>query len=449
MRFVSFSTCTFSKTSKNRPLRPVPVEDDQHTAMKPAFKQFIAGTWPSILLAILTATASAEPFEITRVEQTDAGPFVIRHTSDPDYYYILYRGTEVNDIGAAVDMALGISIEGQLQDVDPEPATAFYRILQVPIVAPLDTDGDGIDDVWELLHRFPGAALNPHDEQEDHTGSGRPDIEDYLESLPLTAWFTSAGSSALSYGGVHPVAVRFTRPVSGVFAYEVGGDAVAGADFQPLTGELHLADSASVVIPIQLQPAPSLRGPRSLVLTLKRPGDHVQERIDALPSEGHPDRFSSHVITIHDSDQGLYAGTLTFLSQTNDEIVNGQSTVTIVPAPPVSSSSFRMALRSGPDGPHALIELPEFRLLAERLAIPVTFAPDQPGFNSAVAVSGLTIFHQLRNRPVSWQFELVDAAFSDEGRLLDARCRITLEGLTASGIPGILSGTITASRIGQ
>ncbi|HVR35257.1 MAG TPA: hypothetical protein VMS21_05340 [Methylomirabilota bacterium] len=400
-----------------------------------------------LLLALLAAPASGQEFLITSLDRDAAGRPVIRHTADPAYYYILYRGALVTDIVSAVDMELGVPVEGQLADASPLPTAAFYRLLQVPVADPLDTDGDGIDDVWELRFRNPGAALNPDDANEDHTGSGTPDLQEFLDSLPLTAWFAAAETSALSYEGAHTVEVHFTRPVTGMFAYEIGGDAVAGRDYAPLSGELLLDNSGAIEIPIQIQSAAPLRGPRSIVLTLKRPGSNVVSRIDAAPSEGRATRFSSHVVTIRDADQGLYAGTLTFLSQTTRTVENGETNVTIVPAPPVAASGFQMALRSGSPAPLAVVELPENLLFPDRLSIPVTLAADQFSFNSSSAVAGVTTFRELQDRLVSWQFEFTDAAFTSEGRLLDAECRITLNGLTASGIPQILTGTIFASRI--
>jgi hypothetical protein len=340
-------------------------------------------------------------------------------------------------------------LEGQLEDASPLPSSAFYRVRQTRVSDPFDTDGDGIDDVWELRFRRPGAALNPNDANADHTGNGTPDFQDYLNSLPLTAWFASSESFALSYGGAYNVQVRFTRAVTGAFAYDIGGDAVAGKDYQPLNGQVLLTNSASTSIPIQITPSPSLRGPRSIVLTLKSPGSNVVSRIAATPTEGliNLNRYSSHVITIRDADQGLYAGTLSFYSQTTRTVAGGQPNVTIVPAPPVAPSTFQMALRSGVASSQAVVEMPECILFPSPLSIPVTLAGNFLGFTSPSPVSGNVMLAQLQNRTLARQFEFSRITFTNQGAIFEAECRITLNGLTASGAPRILTGIISASRI--
>jgi hypothetical protein len=399
-------------------------------------------------LLLLAMVASAQQFLITTASKNAQGQPVIRHQAGSAYYYILYRGTNVANIVSAVDMALGVPLEGQLLDAAPPPVAAFYRVLRVPTAAPLDTDGDGIDDVWELRFRLPGAALNPADANQDHNSSGTPDLVDYWNSLPLVAWFTNAESSALSYGGPVNVPIRFTKPVTGVFAYEIGGNATAGKDYQSLSGTVSLNNSLCTTIPVQVLPSSSLTGPRSIVLTLKTPASNVVSRIPATPAEGNPSwsRYSSHVITVRDADQGFYTGNLSFLSETTRTVANGQTNVTIVPSPAVAPSTLRMALRSAPN-PQAVIELSECILFTNRFSMPLILAGNLQGFHSPSPVSGVTIFPQLNSRQVAWRFEFTSLTFTNQGALLDAECRITLSGLTASGIPRILKGTISASRI--
>lgn len=402
------------------------------------------------MLVLLTPAAicPAQEFLITAVGKDAQGRPVIRHQADPAYYYILYRGTNVAQVVSAVDMALGAPVVGQLQDATPSNTAAFYRALRVPVSTPLDTDGDGIDDVWELQFRLPGAALNPADANQDQNSSGTPDLADYYSTLPLVAWFTTEHTAALSYGGVVNIPIRFTKPVTGVYGYEISGNASAGKDFQLLSGVVNLNNSLSTTIPVQILSYVSLRGPRSIVLTLKTPASNVVSRIPATPAEGNASwgRFSSHVVTIRDADQGLYTGNLSFLSQTTRTVENGQTNVTIVPSPAVAPSTLRMALRSGPS-PQAVIELPEFILFTNRINLPVSLAGNLQGFHSPSPVNGFTILPQLSNRRVDWQFEFTSLTFTNQGVLLEAECRITLNGLTASGIPRILNGTISASRI--
>lgn len=400
------------------------------------------------LLLTATGPSLAQDFLLTQVAKNAQGQPVIRHQADPAYYYILYRGTNVANIVSAVDMALGVPVEGGLHDPAPLTSAAFYRVLQVSTNTPLDLDDDGIDDVWELRFRLPGAALNPADANQDQTGSGTPDLVDYYSSIPLVAWFTNAETTALSYGGAVHVGVRFSKPVTGVYAYEVSGTAGVGKDFQSLSGTVSLNNSLSTMIPVQILQRPVLVGPRSIVLTLKTPATHVASRILATPSEGYPawGRFSSHVITIRDAEQGLYSGNLSFLSETTRTVENGQTNVTIVPSPGLAPSTFRMALRSTPS-PHAVLEMQESILFTNRFSVPVVLPGNFNGFQNPGIASGTTMFPQLNQRQVGWQFEFASLSFTNQGRLLDGECNIVLNGLTASGQPRLLKGTISASRL--
>ena len=62
---------------------------------------------------------------------------------------MLLRGDSIADIQSATDARLGSN--GPLELVDrgevPVAAARFYRVLQVPLDAPLDLDRDGMDDV--------------------------------------------------------------------------------------------------------------------------------------------------------------------------------------------------------------------------------------------------------------------------------------------------------------
>src|SRR6185503_10038195 len=114
----------------------------------------------TFIFFIAVASSTAQPLKIDRftIEANDGRPR-FEFTARPDSYYILLRGTIDNVIFAA-DMEVDAGTSGVL--VDPRPihssASMFYRILQVPIAAPLDIDHDGIDDVYELRS---GGRLSP------------------------------------------------------------------------------------------------------------------------------------------------------------------------------------------------------------------------------------------------------------------------------------------------
>ncbi|HRI16661.1 MAG TPA: hypothetical protein PLX89_27020, partial [Verrucomicrobiota bacterium] len=103
----------------------------------------------------------------------------------PDSYYILYRGDDLQTVQAPAALAAGPS------SVDPQPveltddialvlsSTRFYRVERVPITAPKDSDGDGLDDVYELTRRRLLDALNASDATQDPDGDRQLTVDEY------------------------------------------------------------------------------------------------------------------------------------------------------------------------------------------------------------------------------------------------------------------------------
>ncbi len=127
-------------------------------------------------------TLFASEFRITSQAVGGDGRFRLAFTPT-NYlsYFILYRGTEVTNILQPVDATLGPFV---FQLSDPTPvssnASAFYRVRAVPLTQPLDLDGDGIDDVYELRHRAFLDPLNPADAALDYDGDGKSNLQEYL-----------------------------------------------------------------------------------------------------------------------------------------------------------------------------------------------------------------------------------------------------------------------------
>jgi len=71
--------------------------------------------------------------------------------SETTNYYVLYRGETVTDITTPVRVTFGASPTTALTDRTAQLDTSFYRVAAVPLSAPLDLDGDGTNDVAELL----------------------------------------------------------------------------------------------------------------------------------------------------------------------------------------------------------------------------------------------------------------------------------------------------------
>jgi hypothetical protein len=113
-----------------------------------------------LMLAPGTRLVQAQAPSITAAVRNSNGTITISHTADTNSYYLLLRGSTVTQIAAPVDAALGTGSRGQMRDTAPFAAEAFYRVEAVPQSAPLDSDYDGMDDVYELQH---APTLNPLD----------------------------------------------------------------------------------------------------------------------------------------------------------------------------------------------------------------------------------------------------------------------------------------------
>ena len=132
-------------------------------------------------MCLLGAAASAPALTVDSVGIGLAGRREFSFVSDTNSYYILYRGAVVTNIDTPVVMRLGIGSTTPLRDVSPQTNAGFYRVLAVPQSQPLDIDGDGIDDVFELQH--PGCLdpFDPTDASVDCDGDGRSNLQEYYE----------------------------------------------------------------------------------------------------------------------------------------------------------------------------------------------------------------------------------------------------------------------------
>ncbi len=141
----------------------------------PGFRAY-ALLWTLVLLGLRALGAGPEILDI-RLEAD--GRARVRVATETNSYYLLLRGGEVRQIILPRDIRLGQTLEITLTDPVPLPEAAFYRIEQIPVVTPRDTDGDGLDDVFELRH--PGAC-NPlvADAALDPDGDGRTNLEEFV-----------------------------------------------------------------------------------------------------------------------------------------------------------------------------------------------------------------------------------------------------------------------------
>lgn len=180
------------------------------------------GALPSLTTRVF-AWIPPPGFRITGISFGPDGNPLIEHIADTNSYFILLAGTQLTNITFAADMALPLGTNGlgQLRDFISAHtnATRFFRVRKVPLSQPLDSDHDGIDDVWEL-HRiatqYPLNPLDPTDANTDPDGNGLTHLQEYLGAvLPLTTIVESSpanGESGIALS--RETIFRFNHPLS-------------------------------------------------------------------------------------------------------------------------------------------------------------------------------------------------------------------------------------------
>jgi hypothetical protein len=129
----------------------------------------------------------AQSFRVTELAFDATGQVTIKHESDTNSYYILYRGDTVTTIHQPTNMALGLPGTNVFSESARGAASGFFRPWRVPLTQPHDTDGDGIDDVYELRHPLFLKPLDPLDAARDFDGDGQNNLAEYqAHTDPIT-----------------------------------------------------------------------------------------------------------------------------------------------------------------------------------------------------------------------------------------------------------------------
>lgn len=146
--------------------------------------------WTTLLFLGLCATPTSAQVRITQANLTLDGHPQITFTTTTLSYYILYRASVVTGGFAPVKMGLGANGSITLVDGTAAGKTLFYRIGEIGLNSPLDSDQDGIDDVYELNHSELLNPMNPADALEDFDGDGVSNLDEYrLGSDPASGVF--------------------------------------------------------------------------------------------------------------------------------------------------------------------------------------------------------------------------------------------------------------------
>ncbi len=166
----------------------------------------------------------AQDFQVKRYGVDAMGRFQVRHAGDTNSYYILLRGSEPGRVNVPASQALGV--DGDVEVTDPLPvegsSAGFYRIQRVSRGAPLDSDGDGLDDVYELTRPTVLNPLDASDAARDSDGDGYTNLQEARNGTdpsradePRVTTVTSSpapGESGVSVN--RETIVRFSSPLS-------------------------------------------------------------------------------------------------------------------------------------------------------------------------------------------------------------------------------------------
>jgi len=127
-------------------------------------------------------------FSVTGIVADPLGRVQLEHQSETNSYYILYSGATITNIVVPSDLELGAAELGNLNARDLPTSMAFFQVRRVSIQEPLDIDGDGLDDVYELRRSSFLNALDPTDAARDYDGDGFSNLQEYLVSSDPEAY---------------------------------------------------------------------------------------------------------------------------------------------------------------------------------------------------------------------------------------------------------------------
>ncbi len=141
--------------------------------MKPIYSLFCAG--------LVTAATQAATLLLDR---TGPDTLELRTEQNSAVYYYLEQSPDLLSF-APFSMALGDAPSVWPLTLDPAVPSRFFRATGISVFAPNDTDGDYIDDLYELRHPLLD-PLNPHDANlPDPEGGGLTFLQVYRQRFGL------------------------------------------------------------------------------------------------------------------------------------------------------------------------------------------------------------------------------------------------------------------------
>jgi hypothetical protein len=180
---------------------------------------------------------SASPAATLSIQPMDAETLRLSLPADPAFYFLLQQTTDLSEF---FPYAMVLGETPNTWDIYPDSETPirFFRARAISIFAPEDSDGDGIDDLYEIRHPVLN-PLDPHDAVLDPDNNGQTYLQEYSAVYDLGDGKLEAIS--------HEVSVFTTRPFTGP-ALEAISEEVSVFTTRPFAGPALEAISDEVSI---------------------------------------------------------------------------------------------------------------------------------------------------------------------------------------------------------
>jgi neutral ceramidase len=144
--------------------------------------------WLAIVGLVAPSNALAQAFQITSIQRV-GGQILIEHQANPSFYYVLNRIDLKTGAGTPVNIARAFGSAGQVTDFSPPATSGFYRVKSVPLSSPEDTDGDGMDDVYEIDKEYLN-PLDPSDASRINSATGLTELQTYIQDPRSAVLYT-------------------------------------------------------------------------------------------------------------------------------------------------------------------------------------------------------------------------------------------------------------------
>ena len=146
-------------------------------------RQFVVHCWRGWLALCLgvPGLAVAAEFRINSLRLAPDGSIEIGYPSEADSYYRLLSGETLDRVSTPLAITFGGSM--RVPQTAQAGAQRFFLVQKLPSTSTVDTDTDGLPDVYELLRPTQLDPLNPADAATDPDGNGQTFLQEYLASL--------------------------------------------------------------------------------------------------------------------------------------------------------------------------------------------------------------------------------------------------------------------------